>query len=151
MSKLPFGFDRAEESPGFLLWQTTMTWQRAIKKVLEFESISHAQFVILATLLWFEKQSTETTQVLISSWTKLDKMTVSNSLKELSKSSFIQRTEHKTDTRAKTVVLTDKGRTIIRKLVPKVEGVDGIFFGKISKSEREKLLQILGRLVNNEK
>ena len=30
MSKAPFGFDKPEDSPGFVLWQTTTTWQRLI-------------------------------------------------------------------------------------------------------------------------
>lgn len=50
MSNLPFGFDKPEDSPGFLLWQTTMIWQRQIKKALEQYNVSHAQFVIIATL-----------------------------------------------------------------------------------------------------
>ncbi len=52
-----FGFDKPEDSPGFLLWQTTITWQRLIKKALEFSGISHPQFVILAITLWFENQA----------------------------------------------------------------------------------------------
>ena len=54
MSNLPFGFDTPENSPEFLLWQTTMIWQRQIKKALEQYNVSHAQFVIIATLMWFE-------------------------------------------------------------------------------------------------
>jgi MarR family transcriptional regulator, organic hydroperoxide resistance regulator len=50
MSNLPFGFDRPEDSHGFLLWQTTMIWQRQIKQALEPYNISHAQFVIMATV-----------------------------------------------------------------------------------------------------
>lgn len=94
MSKLPFGFDKPEDSPGFLLWQTTMTWQRQIKKVLEDYRISHAQFVIMATLLWFESHHYDTTQSLISQKTKLDKMTVSISLKKLVSRGYIVRKEH---------------------------------------------------------
>lgn len=52
MSKLPFGFEVPEDSPGFLLWQTTMIWQRQIKKALEQYNVSHAQFVMMATLIW---------------------------------------------------------------------------------------------------
>lgn len=41
MSELPFGFDKPADSPGFLLWQTTITWQRLIKDALEPYDISH--------------------------------------------------------------------------------------------------------------
>ncbi|MFO1259445.1 MAG: hypothetical protein U1E78_13685 [Gammaproteobacteria bacterium] len=40
MSNLPFGFDTPQDSPGFLLWQTTMVWQRQIKKSLETLAVS---------------------------------------------------------------------------------------------------------------
>jgi len=43
----------AEDSPGLLLWQTTIFWQRMIKKALEPYGISHAQFVIMVILLWW--------------------------------------------------------------------------------------------------
>lgn len=146
MSKLSFGFDRAEDSPGFLLWQTTMIWQRQIKKALEAYNISHAQFVILATLLWFDAHDYDTTQVSIVNWTKLDKMTVSKSLKKLAALKLVHRIEHETDTRAKSVNLTDKGKTMAAKLVPLVEGIDSNFFGKTSSANQKALITILREL-----
>jgi hypothetical protein len=49
-----FSFDAPEDSPGLLLWQTTVTWQRQIKKALDPYDIAHAQFVIMAITFWFE-------------------------------------------------------------------------------------------------
>jgi DNA-binding MarR family transcriptional regulator len=146
MAKLLFGFERPEHSPGFLLWQTTMVWQRQIKKALEPYDIAHAQFVIMATLMWFEAHGYETTQNLIAQWSKLDKMTVSKSLKKLTSLGYINRIEHEHDTRAKTVSLTNKGKDMVRILVPLVEAIDEEFFGKASDHEQKNLLQILGKL-----
>jgi len=143
MPKMPFGFDRAEDSPGFLLWQTTMIWQRQIKKALESYGISHAQFVILATLMWFESHRYDTNQVSIVNWTKLDKMTVSKSLKKLVALKLVHRIEHETDTRAKSVTLTVKGKVMTEKLVPLVEGIDSSFFGKTSAANQKALIKIL--------
>lgn len=147
MSDSPFGFEEAEDSPGFLLWQTTTTWQRLIKKSLEPFDVSHAQFVILAILLWFEQHDMDSTQVKIINWSKLDKMTVSKSLKKLETMNLVKRSEHKLDTRAKKVVLTSKGRRLIRKLVPIVEQIDEDFFGGISLNRQKSLIQILRKLV----
>ncbi len=147
MKKYPFGFNTPEASPGFLLWQTTMTWQRLIKKALEPHDISHAQFVIMATLVWFELHKKSATQVLIANWTKLDKMTVSKSLKKLVASKLVNRIEHKIDTRAKNVSLTAKGRTLIHQLIPLVEQVDVEFFGKTAKKDQSMLLQTLRKLL----
>ncbi len=149
MTNLPFGFDKPEDSPGFLLWQTTITWQRLIKKALEPYDISHAQFVIMAILLWFGEHHYDTTQVLIVNASKLDKMTVSKSLKKLAAEELVNRVEHETDTRAKSVTLTDKGKNLVCKLVPIVEQIDAEFFGKALKKDQQSLIQILNKLVGS--
>jgi len=56
MIEQPFSVDAPEDSLGFLLWQTTTFWHRLIKKALEPYGISHAQFVIMAILLWWQTQ-----------------------------------------------------------------------------------------------
>ncbi len=146
MDNLPFGFDKPEDSPGFLLWQTTMTWQRLIKKALEPYDISHPQFVIMATLLWFQAHQYDTTQILIVNWTKLDKMTVSNSLKKLVTMGMVNRMEHETDTRAKSVTLTKNGSALVGILVPIVENLDKEFFCTVSAADQKKLMNILSKL-----
>jgi DNA-binding MarR family transcriptional regulator len=143
MTELPFGFDRPEDSPGFLLWQTTMVWQRRIKKALEEHGVSHAQFVIMANLMWFEFHKIEVNQVAIAHQTKLDKMTVSKSLKNLVAAGYVSRLEHKTDTRAKSVTLTEKGKQMVCHLVPIVEKIDKIFFDKLSIDSQRNLAGFL--------
>jgi len=147
MVKLPFGFEKPEDSPGFLLWQSTMVWQRLIKQALEPYEIPHASFVILATLLWFEAHDYDTTQILIAQWSKLDKMTVSKALKALVSEGLVNRIEHKKDTRAKSVSLTEKGKNLIHQLVPIVEQIDATFFGSVSEHEEQSLIRILNQLV----
>lgn len=146
MSSLPFGFERPEDSPGFLLWQTTVIWQRLINKALVQYDISHAQFVIMATLLWFEAHHYDSMQILIVNWSKLDKMTVSKSLKKLVALEFVHRVEHTRDARAKSVSLTDKGKALIHQLVPIVEKIDADFFEKLPGHDQQSLIQILNKL-----
>ena len=146
MPKLPFSFETPENSPGFLLWQTTMMWQRRIKKSLEEYDISHAQFVIMATLMWFNAQDRNITQILIINQTKLDKMTVSKSLKKLADLGLVTRIEHAIDSRAKNVYLTEKGKKMVRRLVPIAEEIDNTFFNKASPQEQEALIHILTKL-----
>ena len=151
MADPTFGFEKPEHSPGFLLWQTMVTWQRKIKKALDPYDISHAQFVILANVLWFEGVKQTPTQILIVRSTKLDKMTVSKSLKKLVAQGFIKRTEHKNDTRAKSVHLTTQGKVMISKLVPIVEKIDEKFFGVMSTVHQQSLIKILAHLVSKNK
>lgn len=149
MSKLPFGFEKPEDSPGFLLWQTTLLWQRLLKKMLDDFEISHAQFVILATLLWFEAHEYDPTQASIASWTKLDKMTVSKSLKKLVTLQLVTRIEHENDPRAKSVSLANKGKKLIRKLIPLVEHQDEVFFSKLNQEEQTLLIKLLNKLAKD--
>ncbi|MES2608483.1 MAG: winged helix DNA-binding protein [Pseudomonadota bacterium] len=146
MTNLPFEFDRPEDSPGFLLWQTMITWQRLIKKALEPHDISHAQFVIMALLLWLKEHNHETTQVVIATYSKLDKMTVSSSLKKLACDGLVVRVEHNIDTRAKCVSLTNKGKMLICKIIPLVKKIDHDFFEIIAQNEQKTLMQILQKV-----
>ncbi|MBS0272548.1 MAG: MarR family transcriptional regulator [Proteobacteria bacterium] len=142
-----FGFDNPEDSPGFLLWQTTITWQRLIKKALDVHNISHAQFVIMAVLLWFEEHQQNSTQISISRLSKLDKMTVSKALRKLVGQGYITREESPKDTRAKWVALTPQGKQLVSKLIPIVEGIDDQFFSVIDKNDQKKLIQIFNRIL----
>ena len=40
------------ESPGFLLWHTTMRWQRSMAAALHPLGLTHMQFVLLASAWW---------------------------------------------------------------------------------------------------
>jgi MarR family transcriptional regulator, organic hydroperoxide resistance regulator len=123
-----FSVEKSEDSSGFLLWQVTNLWQREIKKALEQYGLTHSQFVLLASTHWLTIHKQEVTQVVLSSNTKIDPMTTSTVLRTLQQKGFIQRQEHLTDTRAKTVGLTKEGKKIIKKAVVTVEKFDTEFF-----------------------
>ena len=146
MTNPPFGFDAPEDSPGFLLWQTSVSWQRNIKEFLESYEISHSQFVIMAILLWFNGKQTDITQTDIINMSKLDKMTVSKSLKKLSIKELITRKENALDTRVKLVFLTKEGKLLIQKLVPAIEKIDEEFFGRLTDIEQKNLIDIMQKL-----
>lgn len=146
MNATVFGFDKPEDSPGFLLWQTTTIWQRLIKKALDPYDISHAQFVILAISLWFQDKNTEIPQAWIVQYSQLDKMTVSKSIKKLTTQGYLKRIENNLDTRAKSIFLTNKGKALITQLVPLVEKIDQDFFNAIGKNEQKSLIKFLNTI-----
>lgn len=146
MSDSAFGFERADDSPGFLLWKTTVRWQRLIKEALERYDISHSQFVIMAILLWWKEKKTDVTQIDLVKESQLDKMTVSKALRKLEKMGLVGRHENASDSRAKTVYLSDAGVALTKKLVPVVEGIDAEFFGILSDMEHDHLLVALQKL-----
>src|SRR6478736_8032931 len=104
----PFQFEKAEDSSGFLLWQVTSLWQREIRKALEKYDLTHSQFVLMASIHWLTLHHQEVTQVVLASHSKIDPMTTSTVLRTLQGKNLLQRQEHATDTRAKTVALTEE-------------------------------------------
>lgn len=141
-----FSFDDAEDSTGFLLWQVTNLWQREIKKALEEYDLTHSQYVLLASTHWLTLQNKNVTQILLSVHTKIDPMTTSTVLRTLQTKGLLKRQEHSTDTRAKTVMLTDIGKQIIKQAVVAVEDFDKRFFsslGSDAKTFNKKLLGLL--------
>ena len=141
-----FSVEKAEDSSGFLLWQVTSLWQREIKKALEPHALTHSQFVLMASIHWLTLHKQEVTQIVLSSHTKIDPMTTSTVLRTLQTKGFLQRKEHLTDTRAKTVELTENGTKIIKGAVKTVEAFDKAFFsvlGSKTGSFNEQLLTLL--------
>lgn len=143
-----FSVEKPEESSGFLLWQVTNLWQREIKKALEQYGLTHSQFVLLASIHWLTLHKQEVTQVVLSNHTKIDPMTTSTVLRTLQQKGFIQRQEHSTDTRAKTVALTEEGKKLIKKAVVTVEKFDTEFFSVLGNKTTElnqNLISLLGQ------
>lgn len=141
-----FSVEKPEDSSGFLLWQVTNLWQREIKKALEHYELTHSQFVLMASIHWLTLQKQDITQILLSSHTKIDPMTTSTVLRTLQTKGLLQRQEHLTDTRAKTVGLTDNGKKIIKLAVKTVENFDKTFFATLGDKTRtfnEQLLTLL--------
>lgn len=137
MTKTDFSFDKTEESTGFLLWQVTNLWQREIKKALEKYDLTHSQFVLLACILWHTSDKQNVTQILLSNHTKIDPMTTSTVLRTLQTKGLIKRQEHETDTRSKTVRLTETGLNITKQAIKTVEQFDKQFFGSLDKQTED--------------
>lgn len=127
---------RAEDSSGFLLWQVTNLWQREIRNALEPLGLTHSQFVLLASTAWLSSKGNEVTQIVLSQHSKIDPMTTSTVLRALQKKGWLQRHEHTTDTRAKTVVLTPQGKKLVKEAVKIVEDFDQAFFAALGKDLR---------------
>ncbi len=141
-----FSVEKAEDSSGFLLWQVTNLWQREIKKVLEPYDLTHSQFVLMASIHWLTLNNVDVTQIVLSSHTKIDPMTTSTVLRTLQSKELIQRKEHSTDTRAKTVKLTASGEKRIIPAIKTVEAFDASFFSVLleqTHSFNQNLLSLL--------
>lgn len=132
--EINFHFKNPEDSPGYLLGQLTMHWQRRQKKVLDPLDLTQTQFVLLAALGWLSKKSSSVTQIDIANQSNSDRMMVSKVLRTLEEKGFITRQEHETDTRAKTIRLTDTGEIVLQKAIIEVENADLDFFSALNEN-----------------
>lgn len=130
--EINFHFKSPKDSPGYLLGQVTMLWQRKLKKVLDPLDLTQTQFVLLAALGWLSKKSDAVTQVDIANQSNTDRMMVSKVLRTLVDKGFVSRKEHETDTRAKTINLTPPGENVLQKAIIVVEQADLDFFSSLA-------------------
>jgi DNA-binding MarR family transcriptional regulator len=138
-------FSGPEESPGFLLWQVCMSWQRKQRQALANLDLTHVQFVLLASICWLQKEHKDLTQAQLASHAKTDPMMTSQVLRALEKQGYIKRSKHPTDTRALSLSATAKGKKAIEKALVVVEKVDKEFFSSLDESSKQ-LTTFLRRL-----
>jgi DNA-binding MarR family transcriptional regulator len=131
MKDIEFKFKSPNDSPGYLLGQVTMLWQRKIKKTLDPLNLTQTQFVLLAALGWLSKKNNAVTQVDIANQGNADRMMVSKVLRTLQDKKFISRQEHPTDTRAKVIRLTNEGAKVLQRALTAVENADIDFFSAL--------------------
>jgi len=129
--KIEFHFKSPDDSPGYLLGQLMLLWQRKQKRVLDPLDLTQTQFVLLAALAWLSRESDAVTQIDIANQGNADRMMVSKVLRTLEEKKFITRHEHPTDTRAKTIRFTTAGELVFRKALISIEHADVEFFAEL--------------------
>lgn len=146
--EIEFHFKSPHDSPGYLLGQLTMLWQRKQKKVLDPLDLTQTQFVLLAAVGWLSKKSNAVTQVDIANQSNSDRMMVSKVLRTLQDKGFVTRQEHETDTRAKTIRLTTNGEAVLQKAIIAIENADLDFFATLDTelpSFNSNILQLINK------
>ena len=53
---LASAFEGPDDSPGYLLWRVSNSWQREQRNALQPLGLTHTQFVVLAVASWFEEK-----------------------------------------------------------------------------------------------
>ncbi|SCA58373.1 Uncharacterized HTH-type transcriptional regulator YdcH [Chlamydiales bacterium SCGC AB-751-O23] len=137
-------FKKPEDSPGFLLWQVSMKWQRKLSELLKNLDLTHAQFILLASSCFLQISKKKVTQVKLAKFTQIDPMTTSQVLRTLEKKQLITRAKDPEDSRALIIKATEKGKKLAKKSIPIIEKADRDFFSKIKQSS--ELLKSLKNL-----
>ena len=121
--------DPAAESPGFLLWQVNLAWQRGITAALRPLGLTHVQFVLLACTWWLGRSGNEPNQVDVANQAGTDPKMTSEVLRKLEAAGLLLRSVDAKDTRARRVRVTEAGGELARRAVGVVEDADAAFFG----------------------
>lgn len=125
-------FEKAEDSPGLLLWQVSSRWRRMIEQTLAPFDLTHPQFVALASIAWLGRNGSPISQADVARHMKLDVNTVSQVLRSLEKKGLIER-RRSSDERVRSPVLTEVGIERLDRSLPAVETADRQFFGALER------------------
>lgn len=121
--------DPAGDSPGFLLWQVTMAWQREVAEALRPLDLTHVQFVLLACTWWLGRSDTPPSQLDVARQAGTDPKMTSEVLRRLEAKGLVVRAVDPSDTRVRRTEVTAAGAELARRAVGVVESADARFFG----------------------
>jgi DNA-binding MarR family transcriptional regulator len=104
-----------------------MLWQRKLKNGLDTIGITHAQFLLLASLQYIGTQKNIVSQQDLAKHCRIDKMMTSKILRTLQKKALLSRKKNKMDTRSKTLALSEEGEATLTKAFKIIDRIDGDF------------------------
>jgi DNA-binding MarR family transcriptional regulator len=129
-----------------LLWQVSKLWQRHLTLALQDLRLPSTQAVILANVLRFTEEGRFVTQAMLARATKVDRMTVSQSLRSLEQKAYVTRRESPADRRANRVVLTAGRRRVALKAIKRLQATLSAFFRPLAE-ETEPIVGFMQRLI----
>src|SRR5260370_9025001 len=94
---------------GSLVWRLSMKWRAAVDRAVAPLGLTHAQFVVLASLYGLARRGTRPSQRELADFTGLEPVYVSRLAKALESSGMINRTDAPHDPRPVRLTLTDHG------------------------------------------
>ena len=109
-----------EATPGHLVWRLSMKWRVAVDRALAPRGLTHAQYVMLASLYGLERDGRVPSQRELADHTGLEALYVSKLARSLDADGLMQRTRDAVDTRTMRLELTAKGRETIEPAIAEV-------------------------------
>ena len=130
------------ESPGFLLWRTTLRWQREIVAALQPLGLTHVQFVVLATVWWMTRDgAAQPSQREVADAAGIDAMMTSQVLRALERRELAVRRADGSDSRIRRLAVTAEGAELAQDAIRIVEAADREFFSRAR--DQAGLLRVL--------
>ena len=142
-----FDIQTPQQSVGFQFWKLHQQWQKRVHKALEPYHITHTQFVIMASIAWFEEQNKQPSQAQVTKLMNIDKMAFSKAVRQLEEHGLVKRKQSKKDARVKALSLTKKSLIIMPQAILAIEFVDKEVFGTLGEHKQtfNKILLMLNK------
>lgn len=110
-----------EPTPGYLVWRLSMKWRVAVDRAMAPLGLTHAQYVVLSSLLGMERAGQYPSQRELADHTGLEALYVSKLARALGADGLIQRTRDPADTRTVRLALTSRGREVVQPAIAAVQ------------------------------
>jgi DNA-binding MarR family transcriptional regulator len=120
------------DSPGFLLWNAALAWQRSVTAALRPFGLTPVQFVILACVISLEDEGIQPNQLMICARARTGVTMTSQVLTKLVGADLVSRVPNPDDARANVVRVTRRGQDLVDAAAEVVATVDREFFGEHS-------------------
>ncbi|MFI6935622.1 MarR family winged helix-turn-helix transcriptional regulator [Streptomyces sp. NPDC050287] len=108
-------------TPGYLVWRLANKWRTAVDQALAPLNLTHAQYVVLASLSGMERSGRQPSQRELADHTGLEALYVSKLARSLEAAGLVGRARDTEDTRVVRLALTDEGRTTVRPAIDAVQ------------------------------
>ena len=122
------------DASGYLLWQISNLWQRTMNDILAQHSITHVQYLLLATIVWMNKNQIPVNQKSLAYQSQSHKMMTSKVLRSLEKIGMVTRNVNPTDTRFRDIKITEAGLQKFLDVQKVFKKEDSKFFEKIERN-----------------
>jgi DNA-binding MarR family transcriptional regulator len=131
-----FEIQTPQESVGFQFWKLHQKWQKYADKALKPYHITHTQFVMMASIAWFEEQGIQPSQAQVTQLMNMDKMAFSKAVRQLEARGLVKRKQSKKDARIKALSLTKKALIIMPQAILAIESVDKEVFNMLGERKQ---------------
>lgn len=112
-----------DPTPGYLVWRLANKWRVAVDRALASLGLTHAQYVLLATLSGMGRTGRQPSQRELADHTGLEALYVSKLARTLEADGLIERTRDPEDSRTMRLVLTATGREVTQPAIVLVQAL----------------------------
>ncbi len=107
----------ASPTVGSLVWRLSMKWRATVDRAVAPLGLTHAQYVLLASLYGLTRSGPPPSQRQLSDFASLEPIYVSKLARALERGGLIERTTNPADPRAVQLRLTAQGEDTVRRAI----------------------------------